>query len=102
MTPLERAAQPIAKALAAQYMLGFEATDSEDGWERYMDEARELARAVLTALREPTEGMLNPEPEGVFAGFFQDADGMEDNDYITSYQAGYVWKTMIDAALKEG
>lgn len=88
MTPLERAALAIRQADNAGYH------DAEN------KDYRAMARAVLQAIREPSEAMT-PE-EGVFAGFSHDSDGVEDNNYITSEEARYAWQAMIDAALEEG
>lgn len=59
---------------------------------------RRLTCALLAVMREPTAEML-PE-DGVFAGFFHDADGIEDNWMIEPDEARCVWQSMIDGALK--
>lgn len=97
MTPLERA----ARAIAEYYCEDPDEIDNVPGlahkrlarWRRYVP----VAAAVLTAIREPSEAMI-PE-DGVFAGFFHDADGVEDNNYITPDEARWAWKAMIDAIL---
>ncbi len=59
--------------------------------DRLMD-SMELARAAITAMREPTEEMSD-------AGAWFDADD-RGNQGSLSVATG-VWKVMIDAALKE-
>lgn len=58
-----------------------------------------LIRAVIAAMREPTESMLTEKV--LFSGFCHDADGMEDNDYHDRDDAKEIWQAMIDAALAE-
>lgn len=52
--------------------------------------ATEEVRAVLTALREPTEAMLD-EGEQTLIG-----------QKLRRGTVGYVWRSMIDEALREG
>lgn len=55
----------------------------------------EQARAVLQAIREPSEKMV---AAGSFAGAFDIPDGR----YSASEEAQKVWEAMIDTALEEG
>jgi hypothetical protein len=72
MEPLERA----AKAIAKRNYPGASEADIEEMWGGYVDDAR----TVLEAIREPSEGML--EPFGIHKA------RMKMN-----------WKAMIDAIL---
>lgn len=90
MTPLERAAVPIAKALSEQFNLGFTAAASDDGWEKDMDQAIALARAVLEAIREPSEAMMAA------------SIAASQHDFaITRAGTKRAYGAMIDAALSE-
>lgn len=73
MTPLERAAQAIRITLHLATAQEREAADR-------------AARAVLTAIREPSDLMGNGLPEGYRPG---------------SHSATQIWRAMIDAALAE-
>lgn len=79
MTPIERA----ARALVDNYPL--DSGESPLDWQ----EAVPIVRAVLTAIREPSEAMLK-------AAEVVDFIGPGEND-----QAGE-WQAMIDALLAEG
>lgn len=79
MTPLERAARAI-------YKLGdngpYTLAEEDEQWHHHVD----TARAVLEAIREPSEGMVDAA---------QVAHGPE-----ATYRTA--WRGMIDAALAEG
>jgi hypothetical protein len=102
MTPLERAARAMADALA---------NDSEtDAWMDAEDDPREFridgtvnlevaARAVLAAIREPSEGMRQA---GESIG---DEECIPTNDGYAQLSADgetKIWQAMIDAMLAEG
>lgn len=61
----------------------------------WMSSTEEVVRAVLLAIREPTEEML-------IAGHKTGAFTMSDEDVTVHLsEAAHVWTAMIDAALKE-
>lgn len=89
MTPLERAARDLAKALGGDFdeSLGGEIEWKED----YMN----AVRAVLLAIREPSEGMVKSFVDQALHGDVLSHGGWQ----------GYAkdqWRAMIDKALEEG
>ena len=58
-----------------------------------------LVRAVIAAIREPSDAMLKQD---VFSHFSFDADGLEDNEYLDDDQMRACWQAMIAALLEEG
>ncbi len=93
-TPLERAARALYKQIGSDFDPFNEGEDAK--WPEFIDEAR----AVIEAIREPSEAMM--PAQGVFAGFTHDADDLEDNRYVDADEARYTWHSMIDALLAEG
>ena len=108
MTPLQRAADAVATLLADphRYQPGMSGEGvykivwtpgkpypvvEEVAGAKSIQEAwgRDLARAVLTAIREPSEGMVL---DGISASDDRFSDG----------SASTIWQAMIDAALAEG
>lgn len=83
MTTLERAARALAEAdpqgRGVQY------------WRDYVPDAR----AVLTAIREPSEGMLE-------AGLDKARECTDNWQSVAACLPGHCWTAMIDAALGEG
>lgn len=96
MTPLERVTRALAANLEEQAKkLGSVASDA--GRYPVLDgcfDMQEAARAVLTAIREPSEAILNAMRDTV------PVEGME-WDYVYSDAVEH-WQAMIDAALAEG
>ena len=90
-TPLERAAQAVAEGVAYRW---------EDGsWMvegGRMNDANftEIARAVLTAIREPSEVMSEAGGE-----FCENHNCHKDDMACDAHDC---WQAMIDAALEEG
>lgn len=79
-TMVERA----ALAIKAKVPLGYGMTDVE---------ASEYARAVIEAMREPTEAMIKPTYDlDVYWGYYADGRPGGPDD---------VWRAMLDAALQE-
>jgi hypothetical protein len=98
MTPLERAASAVQAEMRRQGVL-YEIDPDEPDLSKLMMATGEVAdlpaivRAVLTAIREPTEGMIAAGwPEWV-------NDESDVDEYATT---AFVWQAMIDAALEEG
>lgn len=93
MTPLERAAR------AAQEADGAYAYESgnwmKEGGLVTDSHWKDIARAVLEAIREPSEGMKDEA-----AGRFTVHEHWQEADVVVS--ADVVWQAMIDVALKEG
>lgn len=93
MTPLERAARALARRSCSP---GGEAQFpyvSADEWEeKNWPDHMPAARAVLEAIREPSEGMRE---QGAGQLFGSASDDWGDD-------ARLVWQAMIDAALSEG
>ncbi|WP_206245205.1 hypothetical protein [Novosphingobium terrae] len=58
-----------------------------------------IARAVLTALREPTEAMLSNK--ALFHGSSNDSDGFEVKPIKDRDHAALLWRHMIDVALND-
>lgn len=97
MTPLERAARAICEAndlepdtpvMAPGFQREVSASVRSPGsgpylWERFVPQAR----AVLKAIRKPSDAMRDPFTETLHW------DDLDQDD---------VWQTMIDAALEEG
>ncbi len=83
LTPLERAERAILPLLTDEMNMPFDESDVGK-----VPMAREIVRAVLTAIREPSEAMLNA------AG-----DKEAINPRAT---AGHMWRAMIDALLEDG
>lgn len=65
--------------------------DDETGWHEYLEDAR----AVLIALREPSEGMLDAGTEII--RHVQPAE----SEFAQASDAANVWRFMIDAALED-
>lgn len=78
MTPLERAKQAVSN----------EVVEPIDDWK-----AGEIVRAVLLAIREPSEGMKT-------AGAYQLNEGAHLDASLKD--VAFAWQIMIDAALEEG
>lgn len=107
MTPLERAARALHERLRPvrriRDPLNIEAPPIEKkergtDWDSITDEQRaeriDQARAVLLAIREPSEGMGQAMIDITGDTHFQKLDG-------SSYAQADVYKAMIDAALTE-
>lgn len=99
MTPIERAAQALADAFAEQepehggtYFLGSDNLRAVeiDGTFDF----QKISRAVLQAIREPSEAMVGPA-----TGYMIIAIHEYQADRIDAQR---IWKTMIDAAIAEG
>ncbi|HMO74067.1 MAG TPA: hypothetical protein PKD48_01855 [Sphingopyxis sp.] len=89
MTPLERAARAAIEetgAYAIATVEGEPAAWMAEGGVRSEEHFRDIARAVLEAVREPTHGMI--------------IGGEEVSNKKTACED--IWIAMIDAALKEG
>lgn len=83
MTPLERAARALSDG----------PHPSEWCWEK--------ARAVIKAIREPSEAMVDAWMDATL----ELPDGMQHDapaDVVDPYQARSDWRAMIDALLEEG
>lgn len=96
MTPLERAAR------ALYQRLGTEIADPENGgederWPEFVDDAR----AVLQAIREPSEAML-PDPHDTSTPIYQAARLIDDDAASSADVFRSAWQAMIDAAMEEG
>lgn len=83
MTPLERAARDVA-AITGTHCAGCQ---TEHSWD-----AEEIVRAVLLAIREPSEGMKSAGAENLFGSA---SENWGDD-------ARQVYRAMIDKALEEG
>jgi hypothetical protein len=98
MTPLERA----AKALYERDHDGrFKIIGEPCAWEELTPESKatyiDEARAVLTSIREPSEGMYDAGESADWVG--------EDESHSAvrpSEDGPGIWQAMIDAALAEG
>lgn len=86
-TPLECAARAVAKR---NYPSASDA-DIDEMWEGWVEDAR----AVLTALREPSDAMTDAGSQIIRHV------GLEESDYAHASDAANVWRFMIDAALGE-
>jgi hypothetical protein len=85
MTPLEKAARALAKVQSG--------TDEWDAYDQAFQETLiEAVRAVLQAIREPSEGMIE-------AALLRETEW--DTDSIRRECHANAWVTMIDAALTE-
>ena len=80
MTPLERAAAALL-SLIQGHTIEWGLWDTE-----VQKEHLKAARAVLRAIREPSDAMIDAA-----------SDSISDN-----YECGLAWREMIDAALNEG
>ncbi|WP_260581169.1 hypothetical protein [Sphingopyxis sp. PET50] len=94
MTPLERAARALCLADGLDPDRKFKSSDWSEGtaphefaWHEYLPKAR----AVLTAIREPSEGMREAGAGQLF--------GAASDDW--GEDAKKVWVAMIEAALTE-
>jgi len=88
MTPIEQA----ARALVGSYPLDSGETPLD--WQDVVP----VVRAVLTALREPSEAMVRAaDVDGAMEASYPDSDG----SFATGGER-LVWQAMIDAALEEG
>lgn len=96
MTPLERAARALCELEGRD---PDEVVGTEGAEYPFWHVRRGAVRAVLTAIREPSEGMMKPGT--LFSHFYHDADGLEDNAYFESGEAKRCWQAMIDALLAE-
>lgn len=85
MTPLERAARALARfsVQSEAHFPYISKTEAERSWQAYVPQAK----AVLEAIREPSEAMVR------LGGCRMDDGG--DSDAVL------VWQAMIDAALTE-
>jgi len=102
MTPLERAARALWVENGRPYHMdepspSMAVPEQRPDWQRFVPQAR----AVLMAIREPSEAMVQAWldapldlPEGV--SFEAPAE------IIDPYHARSDWRAMIDAALEEG
>lgn len=91
MTPIERA----ARALAGEEHDDIAFDPARDPFWR--DRVREV-RAVLTAIREPSEAMINAaDVDGALDATYPDSEG----SFATGGER-LAWQAMIDAALAEG
>lgn len=91
MTPLQRAAAAVRNEIA--YTHGDGEYIVEGGF-RSDDDFTEVARAVIAAIREPSEAMAR-------AGGVHIVYGDEDTKQH-KHEATWVWCDMIDAMLEEG
>jgi hypothetical protein len=93
MTPLEKAARALAKVQSG--------TDEWDAYDQAFQETLiEAVRAVLQAIREPSEVMVEAGAVDVYSQTYADhmeSEVREDDRRI----AQNVWCEMIDAALTE-
>lgn len=97
MTPLERAARAIFRADYPDHVdANFDIDESGMVmWEKRRLWYRDAARAVLTAIREPSEGMVGEGAYQIPCG--QGVDEGPPN----ARDAKDCWQAMIDAALSE-
>lgn len=93
MTPLKRAALAAHDTLSHANVLAY--LDMPE------DTANLLARAVLQAIREPSDVML-PDPHRTDTPIYQAVRVMEDQSVSSAVAFEAAWKAMIDAALEEG
>lgn len=94
MTPIERAARAICVTFGYDPDKDDEVGLGEPGdvnWNMFEDHAR----AVLTALREPSEGMKE-------AGWFRFSCAHPDQADADRGPEISIWQAMIDAALEQG
>ncbi len=95
MTPLERARNAV---LATRYPgITFSDTLSPEISEAIHEigKSDEIARAVLLAIREPSEGMLE-------AGLDKARECTDNWQSVAACLPGHCWTAMIDAALSDG
>ena len=99
MTVIERAARALwqDRKDAGDYS---PADTWEDAPESDQAACRRKARAVLQAIREPSEGML-PDPHRTDTALYQAVRVMEDQSVSSADAFRVVWQAMIDAALAE-
>jgi len=84
MTPLERA----ARALVDNYPL--DGGESPLAWQEVLP----VARAVIVAIREPSEGMLEAA--------YRDLNLSREDADTPDVEITRAWRAMIDALLEEG
>lgn len=100
MTPLERAISAINNTAVVQNIAGDQNGVIGDEPLYVVTNPDAVARAVLEAIREPSEGMVR---EGCLAdipgGRFDEATFTE--AHIGEQDAPVIWQAMIDAALTE-
>lgn len=94
-SPLERAARALSEANGVDPDYIDEGAD-EPYWKCLVEDAR----AVLMAVREPSEAML-PDPHNTDTALYRAARLMEDESVSTAEAAAAMWQAMIDAALNE-
>ena len=83
----------VAAALYEQWAAFFDISKTWDGAKPHSkDEFRNIARAAIEGMREPTEGMLRPIT-AIMGKFYADQPVMKDD-------IRRVWRDAIDAALK--
>jgi hypothetical protein len=82
--PIERVARALWTSVAAQ-----DEPQPKAGWEEFISQAR----AIIYALREPTEIMIEAGSE------FIKADAVELSDAAGRDDAANIWRAMIDTAL---
>lgn len=107
MTPLERAAKVVYDKFNGQPDIRFIPDGPPFDWADLTPESKapyiEHARAVLTAIREPSEGMAlisaGYEPDDLTQGYGEDFNCVAREK---AGQASEAWQAMIDAALAEG
>jgi hypothetical protein len=101
-SPLERAARAILPMLHDEMNMPFNESDYGS-----VPMADEIVRAVLTAVREPGEGMKNAGGEQVLdteygPGQYEAIPDGRGSRLIADEQAANAWRAMVDAALEEG
>jgi hypothetical protein len=97
VTPLDRAAKTLFEQLPEHLPQFRQAVTIPFSWtgEENREGYRQIVRAVLTAIREPSEVMKGAAAvDGGFHGYYDDSPESRQS-------AAEVWQSMIDAALAE-
>lgn len=92
---IERAARTACEAAGYRW----DGSDWAPGYPD-QDDWRKAARAVLEAIREPSEGMKSAAYDFDITESF-DTTADQTWRYVSDEDAGAIWQTMIDAALEE-
>lgn len=93
-SPLDRAARSAYEQGEAERSTTFGVDWNDPSLENVRETFRRRARAVLTAIREPSEGMIVKGQQTVMEHWQRD-DGPDEDS------AEQAWQAMIDAALSE-
>jgi hypothetical protein len=102
VTPIERAARALCVGDPDQMVHpAHQAAPKSDCarplWQTYVP----VVRAVIAAIREPSEAML-PDPQQTHTSLYAAVRVMDDQAVSSAVAFQAVWQAMIDALLEEG